>query len=117
MRTFLRLLLPLGLGALFLARVFMLQGCTAPREIIVEAPFRPDVSEAGDYSAVAVMDCGELKYAVFTGPKGTHDPIKVDGPASLLDTKLRLGRVNYNRVFVFENDRPCGYEPDSADAL
>jgi hypothetical protein len=117
MRTLLRLLLPLGLGALFLGLVLMMQGCATKAPIIVAEVPKPDVSEAGDFSAVAVMDCGELKYVVFTTQKGAHDPVKVDGPASLLDTKLRLGRVNYLRVFVFENDRPCGYVADEAEAL
>jgi hypothetical protein len=109
MRTLLKLLAPIGLGIVFLALVLMLQGCSLakPRE----APYVPPV-ESGDYTAVAVMDCNELKYVVFTDRAGKIDPIKVGGPASLLDLTLRLSKVNYSRVFVFENDRPCGYAPD-----
>lgn len=114
MRTFLRLLLPLGLGALILA-IALLSGCALmePREAPVTAAPAP----AGDFTAVAILDCNQLKYVIFADSSGQMDPIKVNGPANMLDLTLRLSKVHYKRVFVFENDRPCGYEPDEADAL
>ena len=98
-----------------MAIVLLVQGCalTKPRETL----YVPPPVEAGDYTAVAVMDCNELKYIVFTSRAGKIDPVRVEGPAMLLDLTLRLSKVDYSRVFVFENDRPCGYVADEAGAL
>lgn len=88
-----------------------LAGCGLVSPPVAQAPTQPSAEE-GDYTAVAVMDCNELKYVVFTDRAGNIDPIKVSGPASLLDLTLRLSKVKYERVFVFENDRPCGFVAD-----
>lgn len=99
----------LALGGLFLAIVLLAQGCTSTDIELAPSP-APQVIT--DYTAVAVMDCGQLKYIVFTSPSGKISPVRVEGPASLLDLTLRLSKVDYNRVFVFENDRACGFEVD-----